>query len=561
MPIKILVVEDESDLEFLMTRKFRRRIRTAELQFIFAENGEEALRQLQAHPDVAVVLSDIDMPQMDGLTLLTHLNDHYPLLRTVIISAYSDLQNIRTAMNRGAYDFLTKPLDFDDLEVTLNRTIRAIQQDFAEIAAHQQTANRLRQMEKAIENIQLGVTVTDLEGKILYTNPTEARMHGYQVAEIVGQDVALLAPAELRRPVTLEEIKQWKGLIRESVNISKAGRIFPVWLMSEIVKDPRGEPTAIVTSCEDITDRKQAEEELKRHRDHLEELVKDRTAELTNANQHLQQEIAERNRVEAELRATYLYSKRLNDRLQGELTLARQIQQSLLPLPVPDWPDLDVVCYSIPAHEVGGDFYAYHALHQTGRYTIAVGDISGKGMPAALLMAVSLASFQEVAGQGLLPLELFAHLDQTIIPYTKTTRQNCALVSVEVTPPVKEQAGLVRMVNAGGIAPLIRRGNGAVEWVDVNGLPLGAGWGAKAGYQEVAVTVRQGDVIILTSDGVVEAKNPQAEMFGFERLEQAARSGPYTRAADMLAHLQARVVAFMDAAEPHDDLTIVVVRV
>ena len=169
---------------------------------------------------------------MDGFTLLAHLNEQYPLLRPIIITAYGDIQNIRTAMNRGAYDFLTKPIDFDDLEATLNKTIRHVQQVLHEVTEHKRTEEQLIQLKKAFENLQLGVTVTDLNGKILYTNPTEARMHGYQVDELIGQNVGILAPPKLRRPTTLEEVKQWKGSIRESVNLRKDGSTFPVWLIN-----------------------------------------------------------------------------------------------------------------------------------------------------------------------------------------------------------------------------------------------------------------------------------------------------------------------------------------
>jgi len=128
-----------------------------------------------------------------------------------------------------------------------------------------------------------------LEGKILYTNPAEAQMHGYQVEDLIGRDVGIFAPPELRKPMTVEQIKQWNGSIRESINIRKDRSIFPVWLMSDTVKAADGEPIAIVTSCEDITRHKQAEEELKRHRDHLEELVKERTDELQAKNAQLQE--------------------------------------------------------------------------------------------------------------------------------------------------------------------------------------------------------------------------------------------------------------------------------
>ena len=205
------------------------------------------------------------------------------------------------AMNQGAYDFLTKPVDFKDLERTLNKTIRHVQQLIHEVTERKQTEKELLQLKKAVETMQLGVTISDLDGKILYTNLADAQMHGYQVDELLGQDVGIFAPPDSRKPMSLDQIKQWKGSIRESVNIRRDGSTFPVWLMSEIVKDIEGHPTAIVTSCEDITERKQAEEELKKHRDRLEELIKERTSELTRANQQLQQEISERKQAEDEL--------------------------------------------------------------------------------------------------------------------------------------------------------------------------------------------------------------------------------------------------------------------
>lgn len=124
---RILVVDDEPDLETLVTQKFRRRIRSGELAFLFAHDGQEALNVLQADTGVDIVLSDINMPRMDGLTLLSHLQSLSNQLRAVIVSAYGDMHNIRTAMNRGAFDFITKPIDFDDLETTINKTLADLQ--------------------------------------------------------------------------------------------------------------------------------------------------------------------------------------------------------------------------------------------------------------------------------------------------------------------------------------------------------------------------------------------------------------------------------------------------
>lgn len=125
---KILVVDDETDLEILVKQKFRKKIREQEYEFLFAINGVQALEQLQKHNDVDIVLSDINMPEMDGLTLLTKLSEQHAVLKSVIISAYGDMTNIRTAMNRGAFDFITKPVDFQDLELTLEKTIKQVKQ-------------------------------------------------------------------------------------------------------------------------------------------------------------------------------------------------------------------------------------------------------------------------------------------------------------------------------------------------------------------------------------------------------------------------------------------------
>jgi adenylate cyclase len=126
--VKILVVDDETDLEVLIKQKFRKKIREGEYQFVFAVNGRQALELLSNHNDVGVVLTDINMPEMDGLTLLSRLNENHSLLKSIIVSAYGDMENIRTAMNRGAFDFITKPVNFDDLELTMEKTIRHVEQ-------------------------------------------------------------------------------------------------------------------------------------------------------------------------------------------------------------------------------------------------------------------------------------------------------------------------------------------------------------------------------------------------------------------------------------------------
>jgi adenylate cyclase len=125
-PAKILAVDDEPDFELLLKQRFRQRIRKGDLVFRFARHGEEALAVLAEEPDIGLLLLDINMPVMDGLTLLSELRTRGSPARAVIVSAYGDMANIRTAMNRGAFDFVTKPVDLNDLEVTIDKTLETI---------------------------------------------------------------------------------------------------------------------------------------------------------------------------------------------------------------------------------------------------------------------------------------------------------------------------------------------------------------------------------------------------------------------------------------------------
>ncbi|RBP14136.1 adenylate cyclase [Roseiarcus fermentans] len=142
MTAKILVVDDEPDLEDLIRQKFRRQIKEGGIAFGFARDGVEALSVLERQPDFDMVVSDINMPRMDGLSLLAKLQTGEASYSTVIVSAYGDMANIRTAMNRGAFDFLTKPIDFADFETTMLKTI-------AHVAALRQARARQAAAERA----------------------------------------------------------------------------------------------------------------------------------------------------------------------------------------------------------------------------------------------------------------------------------------------------------------------------------------------------------------------------------------------------------------------------
>lgn len=148
MAIKILSVDDELDLEVLLTQYFRRKIRKGEYEFSFAHNGLEALQMILEQKNFDIILSDINMPEMDGLTLLTRINElSNPALKCIMVSAYGDMENIRTAMNNGAFDFATKPIDLDDLSRTIEKAIEQI--NF--VKSSQQEHNQLESIQNDLQ--------------------------------------------------------------------------------------------------------------------------------------------------------------------------------------------------------------------------------------------------------------------------------------------------------------------------------------------------------------------------------------------------------------------------
>ena len=143
---KILAVDDEPDFELLIRQRFRRQIRDEEFEFRFAHHGEEALAALSAEPDIELMLLDINMPVMDGLTLLNELSERQLEVQAIIVSAYGDMTNLRTAMNRGAFDFVTKPVDLRDLEITVHKAL-------ANVAKLREMERQRRAAERARSNL------------------------------------------------------------------------------------------------------------------------------------------------------------------------------------------------------------------------------------------------------------------------------------------------------------------------------------------------------------------------------------------------------------------------
>ncbi len=295
MPAKVLVVDDEPDLEALIRQKFRRKIRQKELQLFFADNGLRALEVLQAEPEMDMVLTDINMPYMDGLTLLTRISEAYPTTKTVILSAYGDLANIRKAMNYGAFDFLTKPIDFQDLEITTNKTLQYVQQTRAALAKEhwaqeaqtellihlKQEVSQRQWVEEALqvsqtrltqflEAMPVGVFIVDAGGKTYYVNQTAKQLLFQEIipeataeqfpdiyqAYLAGTEE--LYPSE-RQPIMLA--LRGEKATADDLELHQGDKIVPLEVWATPIFDDKGQIVYAIAAFQDITQRKQAEVE------------------------------------------------------------------------------------------------------------------------------------------------------------------------------------------------------------------------------------------------------------------------------------------------------------
>ena len=385
MPVKILSVDDEMDLELLLTQYFRRKIRKGEYEFVFAHNGLEALTMMVKHPDIEIILSDINMPEMDGLTLLAKVNEmRNPALKVIMVSAYGDMGNIRQAMNNGAFDFATKPIDLDDLSVTIEKAIDQI--------------NYVHQMQK--EHSQL-------------------------------------------------------------------------------------------------------------------------------------------------------------ESLKGDLAIASEIQQAILPRVFPPFPEiadkLDIAASMTPAKDVGGDFYDLFRIDDE-RIGFVIADVSGKGIPAAIFMAVSRTLIRATGVRGGSPAECIAYSNKLLAAESV----DCMFVTV-FYGIININTGEINYCNAGHNPPYVLKHDGKVEPLPTMGdCMVGAIDGLP--YHEATLQLEKGDALVMYTDGVTEAMNIDYQQFGEKRLEETLEDVAMHNCQEMVDAIKSDVAAFAGEAEQSDDITVLTLQ-
>ncbi|OQY45622.1 MAG: hypothetical protein B6242_09920 [Anaerolineaceae bacterium 4572_78] len=502
-----------------------------------AINGSMALTGVQAFlPDL--ILLDIMMPDMDGYQVCEKLkaDEQTRNIPIIFISALDDMLDKVKAFKVGGVDYISKPfqteevlarvethLSLQTMQNQLNTKNHELEQLVEQL--HLQNALLKAQQEATVD----GILVIDENDNISFYNRQFLKLW-HIPPEIVQQGdyniLSMYITSQLKNPTDIltgaEYIYNYKNEIMYGEIYLKDGRVIERHFAPILAHDRQNHGR--VWYFRDITERKSAE------------------AIIQKSNQRLIQ---------------------LNHQMMHELNLAREIQAGLLPPSNPNISNFEIICFTQPAREVGGDFYSYHVFDEN-HVAVVVGDVSGKGVSAALLMATSLSQLEASFTLDLTPEERLAHLDHAMVPYTKQHHQNCAMCYVELTTVENEnlsKSTTLQVVNAGCLYPYVRRKDGSVIWLEVGGMPLGVGLGAEVGYHTLQTDVSKGDMVILMSDGLVEAYNMYDEMFGFERLKNAISQANNRTIKTLLADLQNAVLSFIDEAEPHDDMTIVVVQI
>jgi len=258
-PLRLVLVDDNPDDRTLVRRVLQKDNPGLEVQEVIDRGG---LEQVLEKGLFDLVITDFQLHWSDGLAVLRAVKARDPERPVVMFTGTGSEEIAVEAMKIGLDDYVLKsPRHL----VRLSASVRTSLERAQERRAMRETEETLRSLKKAVDSLTIGVTIADTRGQIVYTNPAEARMHGYTSEELIGKEARILVPRKLSWPMTLEQIRSMRPWKRERDDLRKDGTTFPAQLMSDVVRTPSGEPIGVVTTCEDITERKWVEDQLRRN--------------------------------------------------------------------------------------------------------------------------------------------------------------------------------------------------------------------------------------------------------------------------------------------------------
>ena len=417
----------------------------------------------------------------------------------------------------------------------LQRTHRQVEHKNEQLV---RSEGELRQQKEYFEalvlNSPVAIAIMDLDEKVVSWNPAAERLFGYSQDEAVGRSIdELVAGTQKMHAEVLEYTRQLSSNNRVDTatrRSRKDGTLVDVELLAVPVRVGEDQ-VGTYAMYHDISELKRAEEEVRQLNKDLERRVAERTEQLKSAMAKQQEEAQQRERIEQELR------------------VARLIQQTLLPKSLPELEGHQMAVYYRPAREVGGDFYDFLRLPD-GRLGLIVGDVSGKGVPAAIVMAITRTMLRAAYHLGS-PGEILKQVNDNLFPDIPPNMFVTCLAAL-----LDSRTGRLQYANAGHDLPYVRHSAGVSE-LRATGMPLGLM--PDMSYEEKEITLQPGESILLYSDGLVEAHSPQREMFGFPRMQRYV--GTHPEGAALIDSLLAELEQFTgEEWEQEDDITLLTLQ-